>query len=258
MLLLVYSYVGIRGWGQAHLWAICVEEHTIILLTLVLAVLGSRIGKYVLVALVPAALLVRWICFPAGLSPYAPGYWSLYTQSHVNLYPVLLGALLALFEGNRSLERVFARVPRHPAVWVAIGLLWALLGRLNLSGFSPRHFWTGRGIMTAAYWNVQPVITPAFMAFVVALTQRSRGSFFAKLLESRLLRGIGALYLGVYLWQQPFTVGFLSRPIDGLQLASAAALIALCAAASQTIVERPARRLQARLALSAVPPPSAG
>jgi len=190
-----------------HIWSLCIEEHTYILLGLL--AFADRMRK---LPIIPILMLLAATGIAIGAMQTAHGYdyYAVYWRSDVRGASILLGAIafLALRHG----------VPRQlstPFVPIALGGLGLLL---NLNAVAnPVKYSLGTACLAASLVLVQNA--PALLRHV---------------LTSPLLVHFGVFSYSVYLWQQPFAKSAGMGPTC-LVLAFAAAL------ASYYLVERPGR-----------------
>jgi peptidoglycan/LPS O-acetylase OafA/YrhL len=189
-----------------HVWSLCVEEHTYVILAAIAAISRRSQMSGGIVCLSLAAL--AW-SDGAIRTLLGGGYYDVYWRTDVRAASILMAA------GAYLLFRSY-KVPS----WAPIAL----------------------GI-TAVFFNFEPVPDPlkygvgsALLALaMVYLGQAPAASL--RLLGSKPLVAIGMLSYSMYLWQQPFAQfpGIIGR-VFGLGAAIALSVL------SYFVVERPARR----------------
>lgn len=199
--------VGVLG----HLWSLCVEEHTYVVL-LVLAVVSRRnirFGSFGLAA-------VSVLSIGCGLyrvfvlkEDYYHSYWLTDSAMH------------------------FITLP-------ALAYLWR--DRIDLGRFTPYAAPIFAAIAIALYYHrvsfwIPSTFAPAFLGISMAKLPASIG---LELLEWKPLRKLGLWSYSIYLWQEPFQVLAFHRsaPILALSCAGGAA----AGIASFRYIENPARK----------------
>ena len=210
-----YNYVQIWGGGRAafidHIWTLCIEEHTYLVLALV-AVLTRRspvAGALVCLALAAAA-------WANGLIQTLLGgdYYVVYWRSDVRGASILLGAAAYLL--LRSVK-----VPTWTPVLLAVAAV-----ALNFNSVpDPLKYSVG----TACLAGVVVFLAQAPKVVVGALSSRPMALF-------------GLWSFSTYLWQQPFSR--IAPFPSNLVWVAAAVVVAFM---SYTLVENPARAYLNRL-----------
>ncbi|MBV9464350.1 MAG: acyltransferase, partial [Verrucomicrobiae bacterium] len=208
-----------------HIWSLSVEEHTYLVLGLLLTLaprkLPSLLGLLGLTAAIAIASFWHLGSLPLHLA------W----QSQVRMFSPLCGAILALSIDRDGVRAALARL--EPASLIAAGALaWCALE-------APFGMLAG---------------TPLF-ALALGAIQHRRKNFLASVLATRAFVGIGLLSYSLYLWQQPVLLhvhvkaaahaSWLARiavSIMGL------AVVGGVAALSYALVEKPARRFGRKVA----------
>ena len=189
----------------AHVWSLCVEEHSYIVLALVaLGFVKSELQAVVVcVTLAVVAMLngIRLIAEGAG----GDTYW----RTDVRLVPVFLSAALFLVM-RRSKIALWAWV--SPVALLIAGISY--WGKLPL----PAHY-----SLTAFFLSVSVNTLPTAHAFV------------HRIFTFRPLLLAGLLSYSLYIWQQPFFI-----VTGGAWWAVFPAVVA--AGASYLLIEKPARR----------------
>jgi peptidoglycan/LPS O-acetylase OafA/YrhL len=196
-----------------HVWSLCVEEHSYVLLSLV--ALGHRAGRLnarrtvgLLALLWVACGFAHWMTYDGPRLEF-----DRWLHSEVSAFGIFAAAWLLLWLEPRALRRV-------PS--------WTFL-LLALAGFAA-HWWSVALPVTAA------VGTGAF-ALAVNLVERAP-AFVQRVLSLAPLRHLGLWSFSLYLWQQPFYLLVWRHglpPWLGMLLALATGI------AAYYLLERPAR-----------------
>ncbi|NLR98434.1 acyltransferase [Rhizobium sp. P38BS-XIX] len=195
-----------------HIWSLCVEEQSYVLLVIMAVLLRGAsirvIGLSVL-ALGIAALangIVQYDIY--GRNPFVV-FW----PTDVATAPILISAAIFLLFGE------LLNQPR--LTWIVpLGFFGGVI--LRVFGDSAWAFFGAKALLMSVA--------------VCALGQSTR--FSKALFEGPLIRQIGRMSFSLYIWQQPFHVaalgGVIAQPI-------ALALAICCASISFYLVEQPAR-----------------
>jgi peptidoglycan/LPS O-acetylase OafA/YrhL len=220
------NYHHLRSWFVSHLWSLSVEEQFYLLWPATLLLLGTRRGLHLALALVLTAPLIRvalWVYWPQRRIEIGEAFTTIGDA-------IASGCLLA---GMRE------RLGRSPRYLRLVSSRWfALLPILVfvLNGFQQYpviDFLVGETIMNLA------------IALTIDRCVRVSDDWVRRLLDSRLLSGMGVLSYSLYLWQEPFLNRFSRAEVTwfpvNLMLTFAAAV------ASHYLVERPLLRLRQRL-----------
>ena len=159
-----------------HIWSLCVEEHTYIILGLV-AWLTKRNEEYVIKILF--ALIV--LCFAdAFISTYFLNldYYHTYWRTDVRMASILLGAITFLLSANGKF-RLSGNIP------VILGIVGIVLN-INL-------------IPDFIKYSVGSVC----IALSVSNLDNSKG-VYKTILENKVFMWLGLVSFSLYIWQQPF------------------------------------------------------
>ncbi|MBI3474257.1 MAG: acyltransferase [Acidobacteria bacterium] len=225
------------GWGgyTVHYWSLAVEEHFYLLWPAVLVLLGKLRARWFALALAVAVAGWRMLDFREHwFDRVIPGLL-FGSRTDVRLDALLLGCLAALLLDDASVRALFVGRFR-PWMWILCVAGYVLMQVLHR-------------VRTYSIWE------SGLLTLVVVGTVYHPEGWIGRLLESAVLRWVGRLSYGIYLWQQFFcipTAGsrlvFLQRfPVNLI-------MIFLVSWLSYQIVERPFIRLGHRLA----PPSSEG
>jgi peptidoglycan/LPS O-acetylase OafA/YrhL len=222
-----------------HMWSLAIEEQFYLVWPLVLLlVLRGRLARW-LPALIGGGIAVSALVMAVLYDPSSQSRAYYGTDSRAQV--ILVGALLAVLV--RVAPRLSVRVLAHagPIGLAALGLV---LGAMALATDRWGGYYHGGSVMFAA----------AVAALIWAIEARP-GGLAARLLGAGVMRGIGRISYGLYLWHWPailFTplllqqlLGtaanpILSRPalVAAVEVGAAVAVALL----SYTLVERPIQR----------------
>lgn len=196
-----------------HVWSLCVEEHSYVLLSLV--ALGHRAGKLQARRTVGLLALLWAAC---GLA-----YWSAYPHEHLKF--------------DRWLHSEVSAFGIFASAWL---LLWMDARKLRQAG--PWMFMLLVVVGFAAHWwSVALPVTAVFGtgAFALAVNIVERAPRVLRwVLSLAPVRQVGLWSFSLYLWQQPFYLMVWRRGLpawEGALLAAATGIVAYY------LLERPAR-----------------
>ncbi|RUU11788.1 acyltransferase [Mesorhizobium sp. USDA-HM6] len=210
-----YNYAGIlvnRAGALDHIWSLCVEEHSYILLALISVVVAGRANvERLLVALSLLAMANGAISYWVFGMDYETSYW----RTDVHIASILLSAAICLLKADRRLPAFLRN--QHVALAAAAGAVFLFLDPVP----TPVHYLLGVPLLALA------VNTLDFA-----------GGYLTGLLSSRPMVMLGLWSYSLYLWQQPFYKYVYDR--DSAPIPMLAAVFA-CALASYYIVEKPTR-----------------
>ena len=211
-----YNYAAIlftRAGALDHIWSLCVEEHSYVTLAVISLLVAARRNW-----LVPALAVLSVLALANGAISYwvfGLGFEASYWRTDTHIASILLSALACWLKTDARWRRLL-----EPA-WVA-----PLAAAAGVAMFfdvvpTPLHYLIG---------------TPLLAIAVNALDFGARP--FVQTLSSRPATQIGLWSYSLYLWQETF---YKFVYFDaGLALPMLAATF-VCALASYTIVEKPAR-----------------
>lgn len=210
-----YNYAGIlitRAGALDHIWSLCVEEHSYILLALISVVVTAR-ANVVRLLLVLALLAMANGAISYGLlgMSYETSYW----RTDVHIASILLSAAICLLKADGRLPAFLKS--QH------VALVAAVAGVLLFSDSIPT---------TLHYTLAVPLLALAVN------TLDSIGFYLKGPLSSRPMVMLGLWSYSLYLWQQPF-YKFVDE--SGSEPVPMLAAVFACALASYYIVEKPAR-----------------
>ena len=210
-----YNYAGIfvnRAGALDHIWSLCVEEHSYILLALISVVVSGRANVVrLLVALSLLAMANGAISYWVFGMDYETSYW----RTDVHIASILLSAAICLLKADGRLPAFLRKQPA--ALAAAAGAVLLFLDPVP----TPVHYLLGVPLLALA------VNTLDFA-----------GGYLTGLLSSRPMVMLGLWSYSLYLWQQPFYKFVYDRNVTPIPMLAA---VFACALASYYIVEKPAR-----------------
>jgi Predicted acyltransferases len=267
-------WTGLGPKGLAQMWSLCVEAAYYLLLPLLAAALaafarrgGADVGRR-------ARRLLLGLAALAALSPV-----TILLSHHPVYLPQLnswLPRSLAYFACGMALAVVLAWAaadpsPGNPArllrrsVAASPGALWliaALAYAIAVTPVTGPRFAGVEGFWPGLFELVLYGAVAACLVAPVALLPRP-GAFAARLLGNRVMRTLGRISYGVFLWQFVALYGWYGltgqRPFTGnfaVNLVAVAAITIVLAALSHLLVEEPARGLARRLTRRLRPAPA--
>ena len=210
-----YNYAGIfvnRAGALDHIWSLCVEEHSYVLLALISVVVSGRANVVrLLVALSLLAMANGAISYCVFGMDYETSYW----RTDVHIASILLSAAICLLKADGRLPAFLRKQPA--ALAAAAGAVLLFLDPVP----TPVHYLLGVPLLALA------VNTLDFA-----------GGYLTGLLSSRPMVMLGLWSYSLYLWQQPFYKFVYDRNVTPIPMLAA---VFACALASYYIVEKPAR-----------------
>ena len=220
--------------GMGHLWSLAVEEQFYVVWPVVLVILlrldpGRRALSGVLAAGIVGVAIHRAVLWEHGL-----GWIPLIVRTDTRADALLIGALGAVLWHRGASER-----PDRLAV-----VAWGATAVIAASVLFARHdhAWLVLGGFT--------VFAAAVLFVILAITDTSW--LGATLLEHPVLRTLGRVSYGLYLWHLLVFLGvarFVDPGVPAVpRLLLAVAISAACTALSFRFVEQPALRLKRRFA----------
>lgn len=216
------------AWQTGHLWSLSIEEQFYFVWPIALLFLGPRrAGIAALVWLIGAPVL-RFVLL--RLHPHDVGRFDFWTPVRVDC--IAAGCLLALLAGDERFRRL-TRASRPVAAVLVVGAVFLIFASYVAGDLVPLYG------MTVAH-----SVRAACILAIIWLSINHASSAWGRLLEWRLLVGIGILSYSLYLWQQLFL-----GPNSGWSPASISLNVGLAVAAalgSYFLVERPFLRIKER------------
>jgi len=217
-------------WSTGHLWSLAIEEHFYLLWPPLLAWLGVRRAKWLLLVFVVVVPVLRVVWFKLKLDPLAN---SLLGIGDLMAY----GALAAIWQ-FRQPEAMRRFVGRSRT----IGRLIAVL--------------TVGGVLAFRTAEALPSVTVPLGMTAVGLAvaylllsvcfEAERGSFVVRILNLRGIAWLGTISYSLYLWQQPFLHVHSDAAEWWQQFPVNLGLAVLAAIGSFYLIERPFLKLNSR------------
>lgn len=210
-----YNYAGIfinRAGALDHIWSLCVEEHSYILLALISVVVTGR-ANVIRLLLVLALLAMANGAISYGV--LGMGYETTYWRTDVHIASILLSAAICLLKADDRLPAFLQS--QYVALAAAAG------GVLLFSNPIPT---------SLHYTLAVPLLALAVNTLDFA------GGTLRGLLSSRPMVMLGLWSYSLYLWQQPFYKFVDERGSAPIPMLAAVFVCALC---SYYVIEKPAR-----------------
>ena len=217
-----YQLHRVPDWLLGHTWSLSLEEQFYLLWPPCLALLGKRRSMYIALGLIlisPASRAVTYLLMPA----WRETEW---TMLHTRLDTIMFGCALALLWREERFTRWLDNL-LHPALFTLSVLYIVILAPCLSARFQARYDWT-------VGYTLQGALISILLLYVV----KKPASLPGRILNLRLIRHVGVISYGLYLWQQLFT-----GPRTFLFPLNLVAIFA-CAELSYFLVERPAFRLR--------------
>jgi len=220
----VKDYLGGGDWWTGHSWSLSIEEQFYLLWPAALVLLRPERARKMALGIVVAAPVIRLMSH-ALLHQIGPAEEYMF---HVRMDGLMLGCLLALYEGAPLLDKIIAK-----SGFLAItGVAFLALGAPYLTA----HF---------GGWYTFPFgysIEYGVIAVVLLYVVRKPYTAIAAVLNNRLVVHIGVISYSLYLWQELFLTRLNQTwtgwvPLSFLCCAGAAEL-------SWRLVEKPALRIR--------------
>ena len=213
-----------RSWYAGHLWSLSVEEQFYLVWPAILVFAGTRRGLRLAVVVLLVAPVLR----------IALGFVPSLRAGIGETFPTVADALATgcLLAGIRpwlSRSQRFTRFLASPAFWL-VPLAVAAAARNPSAKLD---------------WLVGQTVMNVGIAVVIDRTIRIPGDWLGRLLNARPLVVIGTLSYSLYLWQQLFLNRHGSADVQRFPVNLV--LVAVAAALSYYLVERPCLQLRVRL-----------
>ena len=216
----------VGDWWTGHSWSLSIEEQFYLLWPTALVVLGRKKAKRVALAIVVAAPVIRLVSH-AFLHHLGPAEQCMF---HVRMDGLMLGCLVALYEGTALLEKI-----------TAVSGRLAMAGIAFLALGAPYFFQRFHGWYTMPFgYSIEYCVIVVVLLYVV----KSPHPWIGGVLNHRWVVHVGIISYSLYLWQELFLTP-LNHTWTGLVPLSFLCCFA-AAELSWRLVERPALRLRAR------------
>ncbi len=205
-----------------HLWSLSVEEQFYLLWPLALLLGFAHRGWIALLAMFAAAMFR--LALALSSSPYAFAY--LHYTFPGTMDSIAAGCLLAIYE--LQLRERCRWMADSPAIAICVPITaWVLYAAC----------WGDPSTVAARSLSVLWGVVPLLIALWVFLLIERQDWIF----NNPVASVIGVLSYSLYLWQQPFTLG------NKYSTVVAVLMLAACAVASYTLVEKPMLKLGASI-----------
>lgn len=218
-----YNYCRQTGyWLLGHCWSLSLEEQFYLLWPPCLLLLGRKRSLYLAIAIIvfsPASRFISYFLLPAFRESEG-------IMLHTRLDTIMFGCLLALLYDHREFNRVVERWVR-PSLVACCAFFFLVVSPFAEAQFKARYAWT-------LGYSLRAVCASVILIYVV----RNPASFSGRFLNMAVMRHIGVISYGLYLWQQLFTgPRAFWFPLNLV-------LVLACAEVSFLLIERPAFRLR--------------
>jgi hypothetical protein len=175
-----------------HFWAFCAKENVIFLLFIPVLSFFSRkvsLALLLLIGLVSFGIRADWF-YSNDVTRFN---WYKYMQTHILLCCFTFSAAFALLEDNSTIRNLFVK---YKLGWFAI--IFMILIRPYLES-----------IMGVPYgWLYKSLVTSIGFSMICAHCMYLPEGKLSRFLGNNFFKYVGAMYLSIYLWQQPYTFFF--------------------------------------------------
>jgi peptidoglycan/LPS O-acetylase OafA/YrhL len=210
------NYIQGKSWYTTHFWSLSAEEHFYLLWAPMLALLGFRRSRVMVVSIIILTIITR----PILLSHSSLGQARSLEQTHLQLDFFGYASLFALWMRSPRFRRLAVRLATH---WVIVVVL-ALLGAtsIDLHGVDVR--------------TLQAFLFGA----VVLLLSVNPKLWTTRALENPVLTWVGRRSYGIYVWQQIIFVPIpAALPLQCALLPLRIAIVLAVAGLSYRFLEMP-------------------
>lgn len=196
---------------SGHFWSLSLEEQFYLVWPSILLFAGLRRSKFIALFFAVVCAGYRWV------------FWAHYDfnvvdgQSQVRADAPLVGCLLALLMADPRVRAAIARSAGFIVIPAGVLCLWAI---------------------ARCHW-LPPLSECGALAFLIAATVVSPGTFWSKLFAFRPLAYIGALSYSIYIWQEMF------MPVRSI--IALVVFMPLFVLGSYYLIEQPCRNFGSRL-----------
>ncbi|MGB7311103.1 MAG: acyltransferase [Candidatus Acidiferrales bacterium] len=212
-------------WVLSHCWSLSLEEQFYLFWPPCVAALGKNKSTWVAASVILLSPVSRAVTYLV-----APLYRGMEGVTlHTRLDPIMCGCLIALLYDNDMFNRIVKPLLR-PSLAFVCTLCFLIASPLLEARFGAWYLWS-------VGYSLRALCVSIVLLYVV----RNSASVAGRFLNGGLVRHVGLVSYGLYLWQQLFTdPGRFRWPI-------ALVLTVLCAEVSYQFVERPAFRLRDKI-----------
>jgi peptidoglycan/LPS O-acetylase OafA/YrhL len=213
-------------WSVAHLWSLAVEEQFYLVWPFLFMTLSDRGARRLLGAVLILAPVSRAVSYAYTADPTPIDH-----MFHTVADSLATGCLIGLGAAAWKRVPVYRMLPSALIyAWMAMVIVAASLYHQSYRG--------------AYYWLGLSVLNLSIALFVLRVTEAR--DLVTRVLNSRVMTGLGLISYSLYLWQQPFLYPFAHpNPLQRFPINLACAAVA--ALGSYYLVEKPIRRWGTRL-----------
>ena len=208
-------------WSMQHLWSLAVEEQFYLVWPFLFISLSDRWARRLLVAVMILAPISRALSYA-----HTADATHIDHMFHTVADSLATGCLVGLSGAAWTRMNAYRRLP-SPLIyaWIVVVIAAASLYHQSYRG--------------AYYWVGLSVLNLSIALFVLRVTEAR--DIVTRVLNSRVMIGIGLISYSLYLWQQPFLYPFAHpNPLQRFPANIACAVVA--ALGSYYLVEKPLRR----------------
>jgi peptidoglycan/LPS O-acetylase OafA/YrhL len=224
---LTANYFPDRSWFTAHYWSLSVEEHFYLAWPGLLVLLGPYGASAAGLLLSAASVIYRpWVA-----ANVMGGFR--YQRSDMRIDTFVLPCLLAILLRNR---RWRDRAARYLTPLAIVPLIAVAVAGSYLAEAHP------------GYQTYNKLLLAAVLPLIIVMPILHGESLIARILNWKILKGLGRISYGVYLWQQIFLFDTSRSSGRRLLIPFAAAGILVVAWMSNRFLEKPLRAVGHRLA----------
>jgi peptidoglycan/LPS O-acetylase OafA/YrhL len=224
---LTANYFPDRSWFTAHCWSLSVEEHFYLAWPGLLVLLGPYGASAVGLLLSAASVVYR----PWAAANVVGGFR--YQRTDMRIDTFVLPCLLAILLRNRRWQD---RVAKYLPPLAIVPLVAVVVAGSYLAEGYPE------------YQTFNKLLLATVLPLIVVTPILHGKSLLARILSLEILKGLGRVSYGVYLWQQIFLFDTSSSSGRMLLMPLALVGILLVAWMSNQFLEEPLRAMGRRLA----------
>jgi peptidoglycan/LPS O-acetylase OafA/YrhL len=187
-----------------HLWSLSVEEHYYLFWPFAILAMSKRQLKWLIGAIVVILPLAR-LLFTYRLPAHDP--YAIYLLTPFRIDGIAMGSLLALLLEEESWQEILKKCAGTCFVLTSVVYLtlWTMVGHVNFFPHAYSPIFNGVGYTLVAL----------IAFFVIAYARLLPDAFATRILRNRLLRGIGVISYGVYVYSWILLV-FMRRSFPSL------------------------------------------
>ncbi|MGA2256495.1 MAG: acyltransferase [Thermoguttaceae bacterium] len=216
-----------NAWSLGHTWSLSVEEHYYLIWPLVVKAFKPALAVRCVIFYLLVTPLIRVV-----LHRFTPRLDDIEFWSPTQMANIGAGCLLAFVVKGYAFQSAYDALRQKPYRALLIGILILLCSR---------------AVYFVEYIRIpfgDPIDSAGFAMVIFGLLHLNERSVVSRLFNCRPAVWVGILSYSLYLWQQPFADGRLTRSALRWQWNMLSILVA--ATMSYTLVERPFLRLKTR------------